>query len=238
MRILVADAVAKILCVAVVGILEIGRDRKVSGAVDLLLCRKDGLRRGVGLWRRRDVLRRLGEDDLGLRPADALGGKGCRHRNLYGLGIRIAHVLTGADHDPPCDEHRVLSRPDHAGKVVDGGIRIGAAHALDKGGDRVVVAVPGLVVVGDPLLDALPCHIHCDVDLSVRRPLCREDCHLDGVQRMSCISPRHVGKEGEGIVIDHSVIGAKAPLRVMDGPPEKHLDVLPLQGLKLKDHGP
>ena len=63
-------------------------------------------------------------------------------------GIGDADVLAGQDHQPPGDEARVLARLDHPGQVVQGGVDVAAAHALDQRARDVVVLVAGPVVAG------------------------------------------------------------------------------------------
>ena len=75
-------------------------------------------------------------------------GDGLRrsHSRLQRRGIRHADVLAREDHETPCDEARVLPRLDHARQVVEGGVDIAAAHALDEGADDVVMLVAIAVV--------------------------------------------------------------------------------------------
>lgn len=75
-----------------------------------------------------------------------MGGLGRRVRDHEPLRLGVAHVLGREDHHATGHEHRVFARFQHAGEVVDGGVGIARAHALDEGRDHVVVLFARLVV--------------------------------------------------------------------------------------------
>ena len=54
------------------------------------------------------------------------------HRRLQRRRVGHADVLAGVDHQPAGDEARVLARLDHPGQVVQGGVDVAAADALDE----------------------------------------------------------------------------------------------------------
>ena len=101
---------------------------------------------GVGLGRQRVVDGRLGEVDAALGQADDLDRAESCLGNKKGLGIGVADVLGGRDHDAARDELGVLARVEHAREPVERGVGVAAAHRLDEGADYVVVHVAGLVV--------------------------------------------------------------------------------------------
>ena len=96
---------------------------------------------GVGLGGRGHVGGRLGQEDSTLGHADLVDPIEGRLRQHQGHGIGVAHVLRGADQDPAGDEEGILPRGDEPGQVVEGGVGIRPAHALDKGRGRVAVTV-------------------------------------------------------------------------------------------------
>ena len=92
------------------------------------------------------VHRRLGEVDPALRQAHELDRPRGRDRHLQRLRVGVADVLGGEHDHPPGDELGILAGRDHHRHVVQGGVGVGAAHALDERRGRVVVAVAALVV--------------------------------------------------------------------------------------------
>ena len=80
-------------------------------------------------------------------------------------GIGHPDVLAGEDDHPPGDEAGVLAGLQHPRQVVDGGLRIAAAHALDERADDVVVVVASVAqrAGAERRLDVL------DVDRARRR---------------------------------------------------------------------
>ena len=95
--------------------------------------------------------------------------------------------------------------------------------------------VPGLVVPGRPLLDALLGHVQGDVNLAVRTASGAHDAQLDGVQGVPVIPTGDVRQKVQGILVNHRVIRAHAPLRIIDRLFQKSLHRLHGDGLQLKD---
>ena len=83
----------------------------------------------------------LGEVELRLGQADVLERVGGRHRDHERLRVGLADVLAGQDDQAADDEAGVLPGLEHAGEPVEAGVGVGAADALDEGGDHVVVLV-------------------------------------------------------------------------------------------------
>ena len=166
MRVDVAAAVAELLRAGVVGVAEHRRRPQVPALAHVLARGPDRVRARLRLGRGREVDRRLREVELRLGQADVLErvrrGDGDEERAWVG----VADVLGGEDGHPAGDEARILAAFEHRGEVVDGRVRVGAAHRLDEGGDEVVVLVGALVVAQRPLAGGV-----VDVALLERRPL-------------------------------------------------------------------
>ena len=136
----VADAVTQFFVSAVVGVLEVCRDCGF-GAFDGVHGCEDGVYCGVTFGGACHVGDCLGEDDLSFGHADAfdcLGGSDCY---AEGLGIGVSDIFGGEDHDSSGNEFDIFSGVEHFSKVVDGCVRVRASHALDEGGDDVVMVV-------------------------------------------------------------------------------------------------
>ena len=74
-----------------------------------------------------------------------------RDRDDERVRVGVAHVLGGEDDHASRDEARILARLEHRGEVVDGRVRISAAHRLDERRGEVVVLVALAVVEQRPL---------------------------------------------------------------------------------------
>lgn len=236
-RVLVADAAVQLTAGLVVGVLQIGRDWEVAGMLHLLHGLEDRGGAGVRLRCGGDVGRGLGQDDLGFRHADTFHGQEGVGRNHCRHGVCIAHVLRGADHDAAGDELDVFAGGEHAGQVVDGGVRVGAAHGLDEGAHGVVVVIAVLIVAHGALLDALGGDVKGDVNAAVRVAVGGEDRELDGIQRRAGVAVCGVGEELTCVVVDPGMEGADALSRVREGAVDEGRDVLAGEWLQLEDAG-
>ena len=164
----VSGPMAQILRSPVMGVLQMGRHRHRPLVPDCPHGCKYGIAGSVALGRARHIGDCLGQDDLGLGHPDPLHRLGRADGYAQRLGICVAHILGGADHDAPGDELDILPGIQHPGQVVDRRVRIGPPHAFDKGGNGVVMVVPVLIVTDRPLLDTLLGHIQGDVDHPIR----------------------------------------------------------------------
>ena len=236
-RVLVADAAVQLAAGLVVGVLQVGWDREVAGVLDLLHGLEDRGGAGVRLRCRGDVGRGLGQDDLGFRHADTFHSQESVGRNHRCHGVCIAHVLRGADHDAAGDELDVLARGEHAGQVVNGGVRVGAAHGLDEGAHGVVVVIAVLVVTHGALLDALGGDVDGDVNAAVRVTVGGENRELDGIERRAGVAVCSIREEFTCVVVDPGVEGADAFPRVREGTVDEGRDVLAGERLQLEDAG-
>ncbi len=146
MGVLVAFAVTETLRAFVVRVAEVARDGDGAAFFHVLGRIPDRHRAGVALGGAGDVDRRLGERQLALGQTDEDGRLHGGVRQHEGHRVGVAHVLGGADGDPPGDEARVFAGFEHPGEPVDGRVGIAAAHRLDQGAGGVVMLVAGAVV--------------------------------------------------------------------------------------------
>ena len=84
MRVLISDPPAQLSCPAVVGILQIGRHRKITGLLYKLFGGKNRVYSRIALGCGGDIGGRLSQYDLCLRKTDPLAGK--RAGNVVDLG--------------------------------------------------------------------------------------------------------------------------------------------------------
>ena len=110
---------------------------------------------GIALGGAGKVHGALAQRDARLRHADGVDDAEGRVRQQQGVGIRQADILGGEDAEPPGDEEGILAAVQHARHPVNRRIGIGPAHALDKGGNDVVMHLAALVIDGHILLQAL-----------------------------------------------------------------------------------
>ncbi len=124
--------------------------------------------------------------------------KRLRRRRHDDQRLRIGQpdVLTGENEHPPQDKTRIFPGVQHFRHPIQRRVGIGAAHALDKRADRVVVLVAALVVAHRALLDALLGHGQIDQDRAVRAGLggpCGEFERIQGAARIPSGDPRQMG---------------------------------------------
>ena len=148
----VADAVAQFFVAAVVGVLEVWRDCGFC-AFDGVHGSEDGVDCGVAFGGAGHVGDCLGEDDLGFRHTHAFHCLSCCYCYAEGLWIGVSDVFGCQDHDAAGDEFDIFSGVEHFCQVVDSCIWVRASHALDEGGDDVVMVVSVFII-------ALP-HVFC-----------------------------------------------------------------------------
>ena len=75
----------------------------------------------------------------GVRHAQTLHRLPCTHRGAQCCGISHAHVLGSGDDNTTGQESRIFTCVEHAGRPIDGGIRVGAAHRLNERTGHVVL---------------------------------------------------------------------------------------------------
>ena len=146
MRVLVARAVAEGCGARVVGVAEMCGHLAHLALAHVGTRVPDGERRPVALRCGGQVDRRLAEVELGLGQAHVFERVAGGHRDHQRRRVGQADVLAGEDDHPAGDEPGVLAGLEHPRQVVDGGLRVAAAHRLDERADDVVVLVAVAVV--------------------------------------------------------------------------------------------
>jgi len=150
------------------------------------------------------------------------------------LRIGETDVLTGQDHDAARDEHRILTRVDHAHEPVERGIGIGPAHALDERRDRVVVLVAGPVIEERPPLQRIFDLVQADGLLSVRSGHCRVGGELERVERDTGVAVAHRDEAFLGLLRQSD----RAPKAAVFGERAFHDDPHLLLGERLQREDP
>ena len=149
--------------------------------------------------------------------------------------VRQPDVLARQNHQAAQDEPRVFPGVKHLRQPVEGGIRVGAAHGLDEGADRVVVGVAVLVVEHRPPLDGFLRHLQGDLDHAVFVGRGGFDGQFQGVERVAGISSGDADQVLHGFGGEVHLAGPVAPFGVRKGTRQQGLDVLILEGTQLKD---
>ena len=127
----------------------------------------------------------MGEGDAGLRHPQQLHCLGCCDTGTEHAGRSHSDVLAGQDHQPTCDEPRILPRLQHSRQVVQGRINIGAPHGFDESGDHIVVLVTISVVAHSSPIHRMGEHLGGDL----HKPEClgRSSSLLEVGQRTASI---------------------------------------------------
>ena len=235
MGVLVSDPPAELSGSAVMGILQIRRNRQAACLPYQFLCGKNRVDRGVALGCTGHIGGRLRQDDLCLREAYPLTGQRTGDRDRDRLRIRISHILRCADHDPARNKLGVLSCFQHARQIVDGRVGIRSPHTLDKGGDRVVVIVTALVIAGRPPLDAFLGDFQSDPHLPVRRGLCRQNAEFHCAECPPGVPFGDIRQKIRRIIVDRGIVHAHSLLRIIDGAHDQGPNIRLRERFELKD---
>ena len=229
----VAGAVAEALGVAA-GVAQRRRDRRLAfgghGAQ-----RVEEPQRAVALGRGGQVQDRLGQVEATLGQADVVERGGAGGHHLDRRRVRHADVLRGKDQHAPEQIAWILAGVDHARHPVQGGVRVGAAQALDEGADGVVVGVALLVVQHRAALDRLLGHRPVHAHHSVARRRGRGDRQLQGVEQAARIAVGDVEQVLHGVTRHLAPNPAQAALGVGQRGPCHPLQVVAGQRLQLED---
>ncbi len=201
-RVLVAFAVTEPLGARIVGVTQMFRDRKRRLLADLFARVGDSHVTRVALGSARDVYRRLRQWYLRLGHADKLAHLQRRVRDQERLRVGVAHVFGRADDDSSGDEARFLAGLEHLGEPVDGGVGIGATHALDEGGDGVVMVVAGAVVYDGFALDRFLRYLKGDMYNVVAVGFGRHRGDLECVQRAARVAVGVVRPMAARVVVE------------------------------------
>ena len=133
------------------GVSEPNGDRLVTG----LFGEIDGGIPSVGGGARFGTLREsdgdVGEDEARLGHAATFDGFETSGGEVQSATCGESDVFGGKNHHAAGDELGVFASVDHASKIVESGIDVGAAHRLDKSGNIVVVVVARFVVARELL---------------------------------------------------------------------------------------
>ena len=145
---------------------------------------------------------------------------------LQCLRISIPDILRCQNHDSSGNKFHIFPRIKHPCQIIHRGIRIGSTHALDKSRDRIIVIISRLIVVDDPLLNALTGHIQCNVNDPILTPIRGQNSKFNGGQRCTRISVCHVSQKLQRIIIHLCVVGTHALFRIIDRPKQQCTDIL------------
>ena len=180
MGIFISDTMTQTFVATIMGILQMYRHScllRLHAAHGFLY----GIHRGIALGRTGHVCYCLRKNDLGLRHSHTFHCLCCCRCHAEGLGICVSDIFGSKDHDPSCDKFHIFSCIEHFCQIIDCRIWVGASHALDKGGNDIIMIVPVLIVAHHPLLDTLRSHLKGQMDLTVCITGCGEDSQFYGV---------------------------------------------------------
>ena len=178
--IFISNAMAQAFMAAVMGILQMHRNGcllRLHAAHGFLY----GIYRRIALGCTGHVRYCLGKNDLGFRHSHPFHCLCCCRCHTKGLGICVSNIFGSQDHDSSCNKFHIFSCIEHFCQIIDCRIWIGTPHALDKGGNNIVMVVPILVVTDHTLLNALRSHLKGQMDLTVRISGCGENSQFYGV---------------------------------------------------------
>ena len=177
----------------------------------------------------------MGEGDPGLGQPDELDGLLGGDRQRQGQWIGKADILAGEDHQPACDKAQLLTRMEHLGQPVEGGVGVATPEALDEGADRVVVIVARTVVDDGLFLDALGSLGKRDAYPPVGTERRGARGNLKGIQALAGIAIADHGEVPGRILLQIEREGAEAAFGVSNGPALEANEVIHGEGLELKD---
>ena len=160
-------SVSQFCCSFIMGILQMHRNRQISGFFHRLHCRRNGVDRCVAFRRACNVGRRLCQNNLRLRHAHPLCCQGCRNRYLQRCRICIANILRRTDHHPAGDKCHAFPSIQHPRQIINRRIRIGAPHTLDKCRNRIVMIIACFVVFYCTFLNTFLGNLQGQMDFSI-----------------------------------------------------------------------
>ena len=217
-------------------ILQLSRNSADFSRLDIRPCARDGVVRGIRLRADGDENDGVGEGKARLRQADLQRSVDGGLHDRDDLRVRKADVLARADHQAAADGRQVARR-EQPREVVDGGVRVGAAHRFLERRDEVVVLVAVLVIADGAALRELAGALRQDAPHALRRRVRREDAELDGVHRLA-----HVAAAGRGDELRHAVRDLDRRLALLrenrKGAAHGAQRLLGLHGAELKDGRP
>ena len=202
-----------------------------------------GTQRGVGavrFRRSRQIHRAVRQRNLRLRQPDEFHRLLRRHRQHQPMRIGQPDVLARQNHQPPRDEPHLLAGVEHFRQPVERRVRVGAAHAFYKCGDRVVVLIAIRVIDHRFFLDAFLRRRAVDADHAIRTRRRRHDRDFQRVQTFPRIAIRRRGEMRERLLRHLDFHFAKAPHRIrhralLQRDQAFHAQRLELENLRARD---
>ena len=216
MCIFISCAVSQFCCSFIMCILQVCRNRQISGGLYLLHCLKYCFTAAVALRCRGNIGYCLRQNDLCLRHSYPFHRQRCIDRYHQCLRICISHILRSTDHDTSCDKSHTLSCIQHPCQIINRRIRIRPPHTFDKCGNGIVMIVTIFIISCCSLLNTLLCHIQSNVNLPVSGRFSSHNSQFNGIQRVSGISTGDIRQEIQRIFIYGSVIGTHSAIRIVD----------------------
>src|SRR5574341_100173 len=189
----------------------------------------------VGLGRSGEVQRRQRQVIETFGQPDPLEGFGAGRRDDDAVRLGQPDILPGQDQQAAHDETRVFPGHDHLRQPEQRRVRVGAAHRLDEGADRVVVLVEALIVMHRPLLDALLGDLQRDVHRAFPIGGRGQDGQFERVEGAAGVAVGDQDQVGQRVVVNLNLAEAEAALVVGHRPIQDQADVLVGQRVQLED---
>ena len=123
------------------------RHRAVAALAHFLQRGINGVVGGVAFGATGHINSRMCQRDTHFRHTQYFRGAESRLRNHQGGGLRQAHVFAGANKNTAGNKARVLAAFQHTRQPIHGGVRVGAAHGFDKGGNNIVMFVAFFIII-------------------------------------------------------------------------------------------
>ena len=174
---------------------------------------------------------------MAFREADAIECFGGGYDERQCLRIGHADVFRTENRHTAENETRVFACIDHLGQPVECGVRIGAAHGFDEGGNCVEMAVAFTIIENGAFLDGFFRDGHRDMDDAVIVRLRRFDGEFERIESGSCIAVGDVRQMVESIIVELDFLGTEAADRIFEGLPDDVFDVFIVKRLQLEDAG-
>ena len=208
MCIFISCAMSQFCCSFIMCILQVCRNRQISGGMYLLHCLRYRFIAAVALRRCGNIGYCLSQNDLCLRHTYPFHRQRCIYRYHQCLWICISHIFRCTDHNPAGNKLNVFSGIQHLCQIIYGCIRIRTAHTFNKCGYGIIMIISCLIISHNPLLYTFGCNIQRDMDHSILTSWCGEDTQFHRIKRRSGISTGKVCQEMQGILLDHRMIAS------------------------------
>ena len=85
----------------------------------------------------------MGQRQLAFGQADEFAGLHGGDGQRQGVGIGVADIFAGEDHEAAGEEADVFAPFEHPGEPIEGRVGIAAANAFDQGAGGIVMGVAG-----------------------------------------------------------------------------------------------